>query len=63
MTELVNKPSMPSNLPVKSKSTYAKQYDDFERRLDKNSYKVRLPTLHLRNKKPSLVDPIGHNYL
>jgi hypothetical protein len=51
---LKQKQSMPANLPIKSKSPYARQFEDFEKRLEKRVV-TKLPTIPLRNKKASLL--------
>lgn len=50
--EPLKKP-LPLNLPIKPKSTYAKQYDDFNKRLSRNWMRSKLPTLQMRNKNES----------
>jgi hypothetical protein len=48
------KQNIPSNLPIKSKSPYARQFEEFEKRLEKNRGITKFPTIPLKSRKVSL---------
>ena len=50
------KQRIPTNLPIKAKSPYAQQLEDFEKRSQRNKNKVKLPTIPMRNRKLSLLE-------
>jgi len=64
MAEISNKQRVPTGLTRKQKSPYALQYLEFERRLESNKNKCRLPTLGMRVRKHSMCERMnGEEYL